>query len=283
VESVISANESLTPALNIRDSSHTQPVDLVQPAVAQRSHDTSKQYEIDNTILELEKHITQNPDDIHAQLALRCLYLAYGQEDKALQLLPELPADRQAQSLAMTQALHLAAKTLHANGSDPVSANRALEAVNNLSSQLADRADLVISRLEICKPDTVKGFGRFEVIPMVELETGRPRTVQVYCELRNFKNDVNGEGKYLSRLHCKIVLYDVSRNYKIIKQEEDDIQDVPSNSPRQDFFLRGSLNIPELEAGKYQLVVTMEDKIARKIARPAKIDFEVKTGLRDNY
>ncbi len=275
----ISANDSVTPALNIRDSSLSlQSMNLTQPALAQRPQNQNNSYRIDDTILELEKHIAQNPDDIHAQIALRCLYLAYGQEEKALQLLPELPADQQAKSLALTQAVHLSAKTLADKGSDTVSANQALEAVNNLSSQLADKADLVITRLEICKPDTVKGFGRFEVFPLTELETGHPRTVQVYCELRNFKSEVNAEGKFLSKLHCKIVLYDVTQNYKILKQEEDDIQDVPSNSSRQDFFLRGSLDIPQLEPGKYQLVVTMEDQIARKIARPAKIDFEVKPG-----
>ncbi|OPZ98522.1 MAG: hypothetical protein BWY71_01238 [Planctomycetes bacterium ADurb.Bin412] len=276
----LSANDSVTPALNIRKSSQTPPsADLVQPAVAQRPQNQNQSYRIDDTIQELEKHIARNPDDLQAQVALRCLYLAYGQEDKALQLLPELPADQQAQSLALTQALHLSAQTLAEKDQDPVRANQALEAVNNLSSQLADKADLRISRLEICKPDTVKGFGRFETFPRAELETGRSRTVQVYCELQNFKSEVNADGKYLSKLHCKMVLYDISRNYKILKQEEDDIQDVPSNSPRQDFFLRGSLNIPALEPGNYQVAVTIEDKIAQKIARPAKYDFEVKPSV----
>ena len=132
----------------------------------------------------------------------------------------------------------------------------------------------MISCLEICDSGKVEGFGRYEVLPPEELASGKPRKVQVYCELQNFKSDLNDQGKYLTRLKAEITLYDA--NWRVKAQLAGDVPDVPSYRPRRDFFLRAALDIPALAPGKYQLEVRIEDTVAKKIARPLRRDFEVK-------
>ena len=99
--------------------------------------------------------------------------------------------------------------------------------------------------------------------------------MQIYCELDNFECKRNDKGLYLSETRVEIVL---SRegDYEVIAKRTADVSDTPSQSKRRDFFLGVPMNFPTLRAGHYRLTVKMEDKIARKVARPKHIYFEVK-------
>jgi hypothetical protein len=219
---------------------------FTQPAVAQKRVNSgyNSAYSMGDTITELEHRVAANPNDFNSILALRYLYLALGQHEKAQRLLPN----------------------------NAESANRALEELSKLQSQVAKKADLKLSTVEVC--DKVVGFGDYEVLPLEQLSSGTPRNIMIYCELQNYLTERNAQGKYVSRLHAAIKLYD--SKYTEIKKLEDDVPDVPSFNPRRDFFLRAALNLPALSPGKYQISVTIEDKIAKKVARPKHIQFEVK-------
>ena len=225
---------------------------------------------METAIRHLEEFIARNPDDTNTRLALRCLYAAQGRNDQAMQPLSGVPVGGQDESIAIARAMLLAAE---ARPGSPEKANRALDALRNLLDNVAEKSDLIIPCVKICS--TVVGFGQYEAVPEEELQTGRPRHVLVYCELRNFKSQLNSEGKYVTHLHADIALYDAA--YRVICQHSADVKDAPSYNQRRDFFLRGPLELPNLSPGKYQLVVNIEDKVAGKNAQPTRVSFEVKS------
>ena len=236
------------PAVNVPVRPEVNRVKFAQPAVAQQSAESAGAVSgIAGTIAELERKLAARPGDVYTILALRSLYLANGQADKAQNVLPD----------------------------DPDNANRMLAALNDLHSQVAEKADLIITTVNLCGEGGVKGFGQYQELPLSELASGEPRTVLVYCELDNYQTERNDEGKYQARLHATITLYDA--NYGVIRQLSQDVPDVPSPNPRRDFFLRGALNLPRLAPGRYQLTVQIEDKIANKIARPQHIFFDIRS------
>ena len=252
-----------------------------EPAFSRQQQRRQKIDSVKATVEDLFQRIKENPDDTERQLSLRFLYLAYDQKDKALELIPDVPAQKQAEAITIVRAAMLTAQT----GSDDTAtsqtdtANRALEALHNLQTSVAEQADLAVAHLEICRDQSVKGFGQYEPIPPSLLAGGESRTVQIYCELKNFKSRLNAEGKYVTNIAAAIELVD--EDYRSIYQlPKSEIPDVPSFHPRHDFFFRGQIKLPQLAPGKYELVVKVEDKFAGKLARPYRRAFEVKAAQR---
>jgi len=248
-----------------------------QPSVAVTPVNPSSTQKInmEDVIRQLEKYSANGPQDLNVQLALRCLYQAYGLEDKAAAPLEDTPQTEKADSQALAKALILAGQAIKQNNqNNPELANRTLQALESLRQEIADRADLQISTLKICQ-EAPKAFGQYQEFPLTDLQSGKAKTIWIYCELDNFKTKANEEGKYFSRLNAEITLYDA--DFRIVTQfPRSEVRDAPSVKPRRDFYLRGSLNLPDLKPGKYQLVMVVEDLIAGKTARPGRIDFEVK-------
>jgi len=137
---------------------------------------------------------------------------------------------------------------------------------------------LKVSTVKICTK--VDGFGRYEELATGDLSSGKNRWVEVYCELENYTNKQNSEGMYTSSIHAEITLYDES--YRPLVQLDEDVPDKPTFSPRRDFFLVGTMQIPQLSAGRYSIVVKVEDKIAKKVSRQKEIVFQVGGGTTDN-
>jgi len=236
---------SMPPTANFSVPGRPDTIAGTQPRAAQTRYEVpAGAHGIANTIAELEKKAVTRPDDINLALALRYLYLIDGQTDRAQQVMP-LTADI---------------------------ANAMLKNLDDLRVQVADRADLQIPTLKIC--ENVQGFGEYTELALSSLSSGKSRNIVVYCELKNVKTERNKEDKHLARLHATISLYDA--NYQLVTQLSSDVPDTPSYNPRQDFYLQGGLKVPELSPGRYQLTITIEDKIAHKIARPKHIYFEVK-------
>jgi len=257
-----------------------QPV-APQPVVQKKDVPDNEPVSIENAITYLERLVNLSPDNIDAQIALRLLYSSNGDTDKAMRQLADIPSQKQDDSLTLARATVLAAK-FWTDPTNPAVANGARGAIRRLSDEISDKADLSISRLKICRPPSPDGstaieFGKYVELPKAQLETGLPQTIQVYWELENFKYQQNAQGKYFTRLHADIAVYDAMYN-PVIQQLSADVEDAPLFNKRRDFFLRAELNLPQLSAGKYEIVVKMEDKIAGKIALPAHYRFEVKPG-----
>ena len=156
------------------------------------------------------------------------------------------------------------------------SANQALVALKQLTEKIGEKADLNISCLEIC--NQVTGFGQYSPAQKEQLQSGKPQRILVYCEVENFSAQLNAEGKYYTQLHADITLYG-GPNYRQLAQLSADVEDTPSFNRRHDFFLRGPLELPQLTPGQYEIVVTIEDKIAHKIAKQKRYHFEVQGNL----
>ncbi len=240
----------------------------------------SAQVNMASTIRFMETYVETHPSDVKAQLALRLLYACNGDEDKALPLTSvaagDSTADNSKQSQLLAQAFVLAARA-NANKTqdDPVIADRALQALNAVRDSIALRADPVISCLKLCHK--VDGFGLYEPVTQKELASGSLQSVIVYAELQNFRSKLNADGKYVTNLHIDIKLYDSS--YNVIKELKGDVPDTPSYNKRHDFFLRttpGAFTLPHLAPGKYEIAVTVTDKIAGRVARIKRLTFEVK-------
>lgn len=250
----------------LRAETLSQPVaNQSSPAPMQKKPQT-----ITELIGDLEKLIAKDPGNTKAQLALRCLYAAAGQQDKALTPISDVPDEQQAVAMALAKAVLLTTPSQD-TPADPEKANQAMEALQELTNKVATQADLKIKNLKICQK--VEGFGRYTVMPQAQLATGDLQRPLVYFELENFKCQLNGEGLYITNLRAWMTLYD--NRYTVMAQRVDDVTDLPSFNQRKDFFLRGAFDIPQLPPGQYRLEVKVEDKVAGKIARPAYIEFEV--------
>ncbi|MCK4627825.1 MAG: hypothetical protein KAT56_02415 [Sedimentisphaerales bacterium] len=229
---------------------------------------------IEQTIADLERYVTLHPDNMQTQMALRLIYNAYGRDEKALECLPTMSMENQAQMKALTQAIILAAQTTQATDKiKPDLANQALKALNKVCEKLAEKACLTISNLKIC--GEVTGFGNYKEIDKKELETGLPRRIYVYCELQNFKTKLNKQNMHATDLHADITLFDSA--YKPQLRIDKDVPDTPVHNRRRDFYLHGWLDLPRLSPGKYEIFISIKDKIAGMTAPPQRYEFEVKS------
>ncbi len=219
----------------------------------------------------LERLVSENPQDISAQLALRLMYAAQGDADRALKTIPSVPDDLQNSALDLARAVVLTSRTIQKKD-DPVVANKALEALEALHSMIAERADLRIENLKICSD--VSGFGQYNELDPQALTEGQGRSILVYCELENFTNGLNADNQYYTSIHASITLYDSGLN--ALTQLSAPVVDKPSYNKRRDFYLRGPLQLPKLSPGKYEIVTVIEDKLANKRALPWRYEFEVK-------
>lgn len=238
------------------------------PAISQ--YNNQQVSSVDDLTTSLEKLLSKNPNNLDLQMALRYAYAARGDYDRALQELSVIPIDSQRQSIALARATILSSKLETTN--DPMTANSALSAIKILQDKVADKADLKISTFKICSK--VDNFGQYQEIAPGSLESGNACEVLVYCELENYQYELNDEGKYFTSLHAEISLFDSSLN--VLAQISEDVVDTPSFNKRKDFFLRGPFKLPQLRPGKYQIVISMEDKVAGKRALAARYPFEVK-------
>jgi len=259
------------PAVNLDPSLET-PENAMQPQSTQTPEQPGESgYDRKQLITAMEQLISEKPGDTRAQLALRCLLAAYGQEKEALAELSAVPADQQQRSQLLAEAVLLVARSeADTDQADADRAARILKALAQLQSQIAPHADPVISKVVLCS--RVENFGRYDICPESQLGSGQPQRVLVYCELENLQRRKNAEGKYLTDLKAKITLCDANLN--VIEKLDELVTDTSYN-PRRDFFLRGALDLPRLAPGKYIIVVNVEDRVAEKIARDVRHEFEV--------
>jgi hypothetical protein len=153
--------------------------------------------------------------------------------------------------------------------------------VLSIAEALGRKSGIEISHLEICKPQTVKGFGDYLVMTRRELGSGKPLTFNIYFELVNFETTVKPNGKHLANIAASIKLALLNDDDTVqhvingVGMTMKKVDDKGSFQKRKDYYINGMFNLPRLTAGKYQLIVSVEDRIAGKTAKPARYAFKV--------
>lgn len=227
-----------------------------KPAVAVEPVDTFL-----DRVTELRRRVTDDPNNLEEQLRLRMLYLADGQDDKALASIPggdaEIEEIIQAQVGAMIAARSSA-------GRDPATwANRQLDSIESLRKMLGAKADLSVPKVALCTKIT--GFGLYEPIEPAEFPARRKNLLLVYIEVENFASKVTPSGLYRTLLSVRQSL--VSRDgQELWSKKDENIEDL-ARRQRRDFYLTiGPIEIPKsLAPGSYILKVEVEDVLAGKM------------------
>jgi len=242
----INSNRQL-PTLQVPVPQGINPNYLTQPTVGT----TSASYgSIESFIQQKERWYAEHPEDINTAMFLYYYYLAEGNIQKAQSFLPK----------------------------NNIQADLAQQNLKDLNQQISesDPALLKITNLKIC--EKVECFGRYIDLPLQELQSGKSRWVEVYFELENYANRLNADGMYSSELHAEITLYDGSYR-PVITPLSADVPPKPTYSPRDDFFLVGTVQLPALNPGPYIITVQVDDKIANKRSRRKELVFQVGTNL----
>jgi hypothetical protein len=252
---------------------------IAKPAgdVQQVSHETSvddgaKSADLlARTIVALEKEVQdapQSPAAAKAQLQLRMLYLASGRRNDALRAMPGLSGGEQ--DFWADEVFGLATYLDSDRTSD--AGRRATEAtlhLNKAASRLAELGSLTVRNLAFCTE--VNSFGTYTAFPQNEFKPGQH--VLLYAEVENFKSEESPKG-FHTALRSSYHIFD-NQGRRVTDQELPLTEEYCQNR-RRDYFIRYFLSIPaRAYDGKYNLQLTIEDTLGRKIGQSS-IDFTVK-------
>jgi len=215
-------------------------------------------------VSDLEAAVTKTPNDFNGQFRLRMLYLADGQDEKALAPTAGMDAELEEVVQAYFRALIAARSDA---GRDPSSwATRQLESIEDLRERVRSRADLQVPRVLLCT--NIDGYGIYDPIDPPEFIAGRRNEVVLYIEVDNYKSERIATGpKQGSQRTLLTVRQSLLRQdgHEIWNHTDENIEDV-SRDRRRDFFLSAKVVIPKaLSPGDYVLKVEVEDELAGKI------------------
>jgi hypothetical protein len=242
--------EKPAPATHIKE---TRPAANTAP---QESTDAVKQ-----RLTEQEARVARQPDNVEEQFRLRMMYLADGQDDKALA--PAEGMNEEVQEIMQAQIKALMSARSSAKRDPSSWANRQMESIEALRNLVRTRADLRVPRIVLCT--AIESFGRYEPIDPCEFKAGEKNRVLVYIEVENFKSEQTAEGKFRTLLSIRQSLLTKSGEEKW-SAKDDNIEDL-SRQRRNDFYLTvGPLAIPKtLEPGDYAFKIEVEDMLGQKL------------------
>lgn len=212
-------------------------------------------------ILEQERLVSRDPNNLEEQFRLRMMYLVDGQDDKALAPTDGVNEDIQEIMRGQIQAMMSARST---SERDPATwANRQLDAIETLRSLVRQKADLRVPKVELCS--AIDGFGRYEPISPPDFRVGARNLVLLYIEVDNFQCEKTASGMYRTLLSVRQSLLSKTGE-ELWTQRDENIEDL-ARQRRSDFYLTiGPLAIPKtLTAGEYVMKVEVEDVIAGKM------------------
>jgi len=139
----------------------------------------------------------------------------------------------------------------------------ALLRATDLTAQLAQRADPVITTIALCR--RVVTFGVYEEMPASEFAAGRATPTIVYSEIRNLRSDKGADGLYRSVLATRMELF-TADGQSVWQHEEPEITDLCRNR-RGDFFVAQRVTLPAtLKDGPHVLKVLVDDKLSGRAA-----------------
>jgi hypothetical protein len=227
-----------------------------KPAVAAEPVDTFL-----SRVADLRRRVADDPNNLEDQLRLRMLYLADGQDDKALASIAGTDAEIEEIIHAQVNAL-IAARS--SSGRDPATwANRQLDSTESLRKMLGAKADLSVPKVALCTEIT--GFGLYKPIEPAEFQARRKNLLLVYIEVENFVSKKTPSGLYRTLLSVRQSL--VSQDgQELWSKKDENIEDL-ARRQRRDFYLTiGPIAIPKsLAPGSYILKVEVEDALAGKM------------------
>ena len=129
--------------------------------------------------------------------------------------------------------------------------------------RLESLANLVVSNPAFCTE--ISGFGQFKAFPSSNF---KPRQrMLIYCEVENYMSNetiVDRSTKVHTKLHGSLAIYDQSG--QAVQQSEYPIVDDVARKRRRDFYMYFPLQLNDLPAGQYNLVLTVEDLNGNKSA-----------------
>lgn len=218
------------------------------------------------------KEVTAKPNDLKAQMALRLLYLADNQPEKAMAEIPG--TNSQIQQIVESLMKVNAAAVKSAGADTAMAATQLLAQVEQLRGRLRVHADLEVASIKLCSK--VERFGIYDEIKPLRFLAGRRSQAIVYCEVRNFSSVPTEDSQYRVLLAQKIKVLDA--NGETVHQTTDDDVPYTSRNRIEDFFLVRLVELPTtLRPGKYILRIYVEDKLAGK-AQEGQIEFTLTGG-----
>ncbi|MBK8267897.1 MAG: hypothetical protein IPK83_06165 [Planctomycetes bacterium] len=153
-------------------------------------------------IVEQEKLVSTDPNNLEEQYRLRMMYLIDGQDEKAKAEIPGVDADLQQIIGAQISSLISARST---SGRDPATwATRQLESIEELRRLVKERADLVVTKVALCT--AVEGFGRYKPIEPAAFKAGKKHRVVIYIEIDNFSCKPLNSGMFRTLLSVRQTL-----------------------------------------------------------------------------
>lgn len=203
----------------------------------------------------LEEAVSKHPEQLDDQLKLRLLYLATGQDEKAVAPLNIGDPVRAEFLTALLKTLRNSKNMIV----DPASKDpSALAAVDELRRLLGQQLPVFIPRIALVT--RINSFGDYVALNPPRFPAGKPIQVYLYTEVSNFRSEPTDEGKLNTVLAQKVEIFD-STGKTVWQRSEPSIVD-RAVTPRRDFFIPFPISLSgDLAAGEYILKVTIEDKL----------------------
>lgn len=258
------------------------PATAVQPAVASvaasaaptaavPAKDMSWHDHLREALRQLEKERENSAaspaEKLNTQAVSRMLHLSLGELEPALKPIEDLQLAEQDFFRHEFQALHDA---IDPRG-NPVLARRwtlVMDSQRQAINHLGAVSNLEIKNAAFCS--NVDGFGSVSKFPNASF---RPKQeVLLYCELENFVSQPVKDG-FQTVLQGSYEIVDASghRVFEALLSEDSDI----CRHQRRDYFIAYRIYMPDnLEAGRYQLRLTIEDMKGRKFGQSS-LDFQI--------
>jgi len=206
-------------------------------------------------VAELEESVKAHPEHLDDQFRLRLLYLATGQDEKAVG--PVVAADPVQANLttALFQVISTAKTAIRQPTSSPAPA---LAAVDELRRLLGQQTPVIIPKIALVT--RVNSFGDYEAVQPPRFPAGQGVHVYLYTEVANFRSEPTSDGRLRTLLAEKVEIFDAAG--KVIWQQTADTIEDKVLTPRRDFFIPLEIRLPpETPPGEYTLKVTIEDKL----------------------
>jgi hypothetical protein len=206
---------------------------------------------------EAERH-----EYVRWQVRLRMLYLMADQPQRAQQAIPGIdPAEQE----FWTGTFWALSNYFDAQAM-PDRSERASQTVAQLASasrRLQETARLELRNVNFCFK--IDGFGNISRFERDEFRPGQP--VALYAEVRNFKSEPTVTGHYRTRLKSAIEIRRGGADGEPVAQNAFPATEDLCRNLRTDYYHSYELHVPpDLSAGPYTLVLTVQDELGGKAA-----------------
>jgi hypothetical protein len=172
-------------------------------------------------------------------------------------LLVELASDDGTLWQAILEALAVASEPV--TGATPASGPEPSQDTGDSAAEATSRSELAIVALCFCR--RVDGFGSYDPAERDSLEPGR--SVGLYWEVEGLKTERDGDW-FKTRLSCSLAIVPEGVEEPAWRRTLDPAEDA-CRRPRRDFFVNTRLTIPDsLKPGRYELRLTLEDRVAKQ-------------------